>query len=226
MDPRFSGMEWTTVEMEQARWIITRLGNSLNASTGNSNGDTRHDRIVRELQSRFPSRTKHQVIDLYVDLVVEMAPQPQLVNQGSDHQHAAPNTWTTYEQRLFLRGLRVFGRGDSQNISKYLVTTKTPEQVSNHAREYFRRLENAGVLYDADPHSGSGYRHDSRHSAPATSAITAINNVDSEYCARLLYDPQVVEQFMQLQLQAQKAWDDQQIMMGADAAPMERAADN
>ncbi|KAF0901648.1 hypothetical protein E2562_003600 [Oryza meyeriana var. granulata] len=233
MDSRF-GVEWTAAEVEEARSIVARLSNGYYDAGAGNNDDTRHDRIVRELQAWFPWRTMRQVIDLYVDLVVEtvqaaaqpqedggagavvhptfdlvnnfgmpteaamnnvdvgmnygglsmvfggameetveQAPQPPVVNGGNDdeevnqgpgRQHAAPNTgrfWTTDEHRLFLRGLRVYGRGDWKNISKYFVTTRTPVQVSSHAQKYFRRLESAASkqrysindvgLYDADP---------------------------------------------------------------------------
>uniref|UniRef100_A0A0D9WQ43 Uncharacterized protein n=1 Tax=Leersia perrieri TaxID=77586 RepID=A0A0D9WQ43_9ORYZ len=76
MDPMFSGMEWTDVEKEGARSIIAKLSNHFDVfGAGNGNKDTRHDRIVSELEAWFPWMTRKQVIDLYVDIVVDMSQQ-------------------------------------------------------------------------------------------------------------------------------------------------------
>uniref|UniRef100_A0A0D9WQ41 HTH myb-type domain-containing protein n=1 Tax=Leersia perrieri TaxID=77586 RepID=A0A0D9WQ41_9ORYZ len=76
MDPMFCGMEWTDVEKEEARSIITKLSNDFDVvGTGNGNRDTRHDRIVSELAAWFPWMTRKQVIDLYIDIVADMSQQ-------------------------------------------------------------------------------------------------------------------------------------------------------
>jgi hypothetical protein len=68
MDPKFNG-NWSANEIEMVRSIIASHDAN---SIGTNNRNAKHYGIVDELQARFPRKDKRQVIDLYVDLVVEM----------------------------------------------------------------------------------------------------------------------------------------------------------
>uniref|UniRef100_A0A0D3GDD8 Uncharacterized protein n=1 Tax=Oryza barthii TaxID=65489 RepID=A0A0D3GDD8_9ORYZ len=235
MDDATFGMEWTAAELGEARSVIARVSNAYDSGAGSSNsaGDTKHDRIMRELQARFPSRTMVQEGAVAVN-----GGDGEVVNQDNGDDDVL---WTDYEHRLFLTGMRVYGRGDWRNISRYFVRSKTPEQISMYADNYFHMMEIAAAMEadgDDDDNNnnnlGGGQLHavvgavghgpGAGHIAPATSsnnyvaATAANNNVDAPFWVPLLYNPEIEQRMMEMQAQSQKAWDDQQMKM-AEAAP-------
>ncbi|RLM64239.1 uncharacterized protein C2845_PM16G18280 [Panicum miliaceum] len=69
MDPINSSGEWSAYEIKMVKSLITRY-NANNSYVGDMN--KKHNGIVNEVQVIFPLKAKHQVIRLYVDLVMEM----------------------------------------------------------------------------------------------------------------------------------------------------------
>ena len=47
-------------------------------------------------------------------------------------------------RRLFLMGLKKYGKGDWRNISRNFVISRTPTQVASHAQKYFIRQLSGG----------------------------------------------------------------------------------
>ncbi|OIW08836.1 hypothetical protein TanjilG_16417 [Lupinus angustifolius] len=48
-------------------------------------------------------------------------------------------TWTNEEHRLFLQGIKQYGRGNWKKISQNCLKSRTPSQIASHAQKYFLR---------------------------------------------------------------------------------------
>ncbi|KAK9280325.1 hypothetical protein L1049_014013 [Liquidambar formosana] len=62
----------------------------------------------------------------------------------SDQERKKGVPWTEEEHKLFLMGLKKYGKGDWRNISRNFVVTRTPTQVASHAQKYFIRQLSGG----------------------------------------------------------------------------------
>ena len=67
MDPRFNG-EWSASEIQTVKSHIARY----NTNTYANNMKKKHTDIMDQLQAIFPLKEKHQVTNLYVELMMEM----------------------------------------------------------------------------------------------------------------------------------------------------------
>ncbi|KAL2898764.1 Transcription factor DIVARICATA [Bienertia sinuspersici] len=64
--------------------------------------------------------------------------------RGPDQERKKGVPWTEEEHKLFLMGLKKYGKGDWRNISRNFVVTRTPTQVASHAQKYFIRQLSGG----------------------------------------------------------------------------------
>ncbi|XP_075515652.1 transcription factor DIVARICATA-like [Primulina tabacum] len=64
--------------------------------------------------------------------------------RSSDQERKKGVPWTEEEHKLFLMGLKKYGKGDWRNISRNFVITRTPTQVASHAQKYFIRQLSGG----------------------------------------------------------------------------------
>ncbi|KAK4720032.1 hypothetical protein R3W88_018370 [Solanum pinnatisectum] len=67
-----------------------------------------------------------------------------LSNRPPEQERKKGIPWTEEEHKLFLMGLKKYGKGDWRNISRNFVVTRTPTQVASHAQKYFIRQLSGG----------------------------------------------------------------------------------
>ncbi|GFS39243.1 homeodomain-like transcriptional regulator [Actinidia rufa] len=67
-----------------------------------------------------------------------------LSGRASEQERKKGVPWTEEEHKLFLMGLKKYGKGDWRNISRNFVITRTPTQVASHAQKYFIRQLSGG----------------------------------------------------------------------------------
>jgi len=84
MDPKFKG-EWSASEIKMVKSLIAKDNTNNNYA---SDMNKKHNQIVDELQAMFPSKEKHQVTNLYIDVMVEMM---QTLQSGNQHVEASSN---------------------------------------------------------------------------------------------------------------------------------------
>ena len=84
MDPKFKE-EWSASEIKMVKSLIA-WDNANNKFASDMN--KKHNQIVDELQAMFPSKEKHQVTNLYIDVMVEMV---QTLQSGNQHVEASSN---------------------------------------------------------------------------------------------------------------------------------------
>ncbi|KAM7526766.1 hypothetical protein LguiA_016668 [Lonicera macranthoides] len=61
------------------------------------------------------------------------------IKRGEVVERKKGTPWTENEHRLFLEGLKKYGKGDWRSISRLVVKTRTSTQVASHAQKYFLR---------------------------------------------------------------------------------------
>ncbi|WJX25493.1 hypothetical protein P8452_14527 [Trifolium repens] len=105
--------------------------------TGRTNDDDDNNNIqLSEYQQPLPQiSTSTSTGTSYVSDNVVHAP-----DQSRKCKRGVP--WTEEEQRLFLKGLEKFGKGNWKKISSNFVKTRTATQVASHAQKHFLHRTN------------------------------------------------------------------------------------
>nr|VDD21048.1 unnamed protein product [Brassica rapa] len=75
-------------------------------------------------------------VPYYMD---DSAGQISFESKHGENERKRGTPWSESEHKLFLVGLKRYGKGDWRSISRNVVVTRTPTQVASHAQKYFLR---------------------------------------------------------------------------------------
>ncbi|KAG2310190.1 hypothetical protein Bca52824_021747 [Brassica carinata] len=73
------------------------------------------------------------------DYIDDSAGQISFGSKHGEGERKRGTPWSENEHKLFLIGLKRYGKGDWRSIARNVVVTRTPTQVASHAQKYFLR---------------------------------------------------------------------------------------
>ena len=117
-----------------------------------SDMNKKHNQIMDELQVMFPSKEKHQVTDLYIDVIVVVM---QTLQSGNQHVEASSNLMNqpfgVFVGGLSMGNMEAFGgyqkeMFSTRNVKETPRRKPTPRKESQHNRRFWTTDEHRLVI--------------------------------------------------------------------------------
>ncbi|PAN25147.1 hypothetical protein PAHAL_4G279300 [Panicum hallii] len=186
MDPSFNG-EWSASEIETVKSHIA--GNNTNTYANNMN--KKHTDIMDELQAIFPLKEKHQVTNLYVELMMEMMHRMQGGNQHvvTNNNIMIGNFGTPLEDPS-MGNMEVLCdplMEEMEAIRKGVEVPQRhpmPQKEKQHAVRFWTKEEHRKFLKGLDAYGRGSWKNISRHFLPNKTPVQICSHAQ-KYFRRL-----------------------------------------
>ncbi|KAG2610358.1 myb-like protein H [Panicum virgatum] len=181
MDPRFNG-EWSASEIQIVKSHI--VGHNTNFYANNMK--KKHTDIVDELQAIFPLKEKHQVTNLYVELMIE------LMQSGNQHVTCNNLMVDNFGMRLedpSMGNMKVLSDPLAEEMEAMRkevdVSQRQPthQKEKQHAMRFWTKEEHRQFLKGLDAY-GRSWKNISRHFVPNKTPIQICSHAQ-KYFRRL-----------------------------------------